>query len=147
LQALWRRYDRVSLERVLSGTGLSNLYWANCCIEWQVEGQERELMAPEVTAGAIAGDLLCQRAVNDFLAILGSVAGDVALMMGATGGVYISGGIVPRLLGLLRQDEFRQRFEDKGRYSEICSRIPLAIALAEHVGLRGCVVALRQGLS
>ena len=67
-------------------------------------------------------------------------------MMGATDGVYISGGILPRLLDMLDAALIRQRFDDKGRFSEICSKIPLAIVLAEHPGLRGCVEALRKGL-
>lgn len=143
LQAqLRQRYERVSVERVLSGMGLANLYWANS----RLDGYDRELSAPEVTAGALAGDTYCRRAVDDFCAILGSVAGDVALMMGATDGVYISGGILPRLLDMLDQKAFRSRFDDKGRFSEICSKTPLAIVLAEHPGLRGCVEALRREL-
>ena len=137
---LRQRYERVSVERVLSGMGLANLYWAN----GRLDGYDRELLAPEVTAGALAGDVYCQRAVEDFFAILGSVAGDVALMMGASDGVYLSGGIVPRLLDLLDQELFRRRFNNKGRFTEICSEIPLAIVLAEHPGLRGCVQALRK---
>ena len=142
LKELWQRYDRVSVERVLSGMGLANLYWANT----RIDGYERELTAPGITAGAEAGDGYCQRAVSDFCAILGSVAGDVALMMGATDGVYISGGIVPKLLGLLDEGMLRQRFDNKGRFSEICAKIPLAIVLAEHPGLRGCVQALRKDI-
>ena len=137
---LRRRYERVSVERILSGMGLANLYWANC----RLDGHERELPAAEVTAGALAGDQYCLRAVADFCAILASVSGDVALMMGANDGVYLSGGILPRLLTLLDENIFRQRFDDKGRFSEICSQIPLAIVLAEHPGLRGCVEALRR---
>ncbi len=139
LKELWQRYDRVSVERILSGMGLANLYWANC----RLDGYDRELPAPEVTAGAYAGDVYCLRAVNDFCAILGSVAGDVALMTGAIGGVYLSGGILPRLLSLLDEDVFRQRFDSKGRLMDICSQIPLAVVLAEHPGLQGCVEALR----
>jgi glucokinase len=137
---LRQRYDRVSVERVLSGMGLANLYWANC----RLDGYERELSAPDVTAGAHAGDQYCQRAVADFCNILGSVAGDVALMMGAIDGVFLSGGILPRLLDILDEAAFRQRFDSKGRFSEICSKIPLAIVLAEQPGLQGCVQALRK---
>ena len=138
---LRQRYDRVSVERVLSGMGLANLYWANC----RLDGYERELSAPDVTAGAHAGDIYCQRAVRDFCAILGSVAGDVALMIGAHDGVYLSGGILPRLLDILDVDAFRERFNSKGRFTQLCSEIPLAIVLAEHPGLRGCGQALRRG--
>jgi glucokinase len=139
---LRQRYERVSVERVLSGMGLANLYWANS----RLDGYDRELPAPEVTAGALAGDLYCQRAVEDFCAILGSVSGDVALMMGAVDGVYISGGILPRLLDIMDKKLFRERFDDKGRFRDICSEIPLAIVLAEQPGLRGCVEALKKGL-
>ena len=139
---LRQRYERVSVERVLSGMGLANLYWANS----RLDGYDRELPAPEVTAGALAGDLYCQRAVEDFCAILGSVAGDVALMMGAVDGVYISGGILPRLLDIMDKKLFRERFDDKGRFRDICSEIPLAIVLADQPGLRGCVEALKKGL-
>ncbi len=142
LQALWTRFNRVSIERVLSGMGLSNLYWANA----RLGDEHRELPAPEVTAGAMAGDVYCVRAVQDFLSILGSVAGDMALNFGANDGVYVSGGIVPRLMDLLDEESFRQRFEAKGRFKEICSEIPLAVVLAEHPGLRGCVQALRKDI-
>jgi glucokinase len=142
LKVLWQRYERVSVERVLSGMGLANLYWANC----RLDGHERELPAPDVSAGAHAREEYCLRAVADFCTILASVAGDVALMMGALDGVYLSGGILPRILDLLDEELFRQRFDNKGRFTEICSEIPLAIVLAEHPGLRGCVEALRKGL-
>ena len=139
LKVLWQRYHRVSVERVLSGTGLANLYWANCLLE----GHERELPAWEVTAGAQAGDRYCLRAVTDFYAILASMAGDVALMMGATDGVYLSGGILPRILDFLDQDSFRQRFQEKGRFREFNTALPLAIVRAEQPGLLGCAQALK----
>ena len=141
LRVLWQRYRRVSVERVLSGMGLANLYWANCLLD----GHERELPAPEVTAGAQAGDQYCLRAVTDFYAILASMAGDVALMMGAADGVYLSGGILPRILNLLDEELFRQHFQDKGRFMAFNTAVPLAIVRAEHPGLRGCVQALRSG--
>jgi glucokinase len=140
LNVLWERYRRVSIERVLSGSGLACLYWANC----RLGGQCRELPAPEITAGAHAGDPHCLQAVRDFCAILASMAGDVALMMGATDGVYLSGGILPRLLDFLDETQFRELFEDKGRFREINSATPLAIVLTEHPGLRGCVEALAR---
>jgi len=140
LAVLWQRYERVSVERVLSGMGLANLYWANC----RLDGHCRELPAPEVTAGAKAGDPYCLRAVSDFYAILAATAGDVALMMGAADGVYLSGGILPRILDLLDENTFRQRFQDKGRFGNFNSAIPLAIIRSEHPGLLGCVQALRN---
>jgi glucokinase len=140
LKELQGRYSRVSVERVLSGGGLSNLYWANS----RLQGSERELPAAEVSAGARARDPLSIQALNDFCAILGSVAGDVALMMGATGGVYLSGGILPKITDLVDTALIRERFDYKGRLSGICANIPLAIVLAEYPGLVGCVEALRR---
>jgi glucokinase len=140
LGVLWERYRRVSIERVLSGSGLANLYWANC----RLDELCRELPAPEVSAGAEAGDVYCLKAVEDFIAILASMAGDVALMMGATDGVYLSGGILPRLLDFLDESQFREIFQDKGRFREFNSRVPLAVILTEHPGLRGCVEALMR---
>jgi glucokinase len=137
---LRQRYGRVSIEHVLSGMGLSNLYWANS----KLLGYDRELSPAEITAKAKTGDACSLKTVDDFFAILAAVAGDVALMMGASGGVYISGGIVPRLLEDFDAKDFRHRFNDKARVSGLCASTPLAIVLAQQPGLRGCVVALRR---
>jgi glucokinase len=134
------RYGRVSLEVVMWGRGLSNLYWANS----KLLGCEGELSPEEITAKAQTGDSCCVKTLDDFFAILAAVAGDIALMMGATGGVYISGGIVPKLFEKLDPTDFRRRFNEKGRASGLCANTPLAIVLAEHPGLRGCVEALRR---
>ncbi len=143
LSVLWQRYPRVSIERVLSGTGLANLYWANA----RLAGQDAQLSAPEVTAGARAGDRHCLQAIADFYAILASAAGDVALMMCATGGVYLSGGILPRILDFLDEAAFLERFRDKGRFTGFNASVPVAIVRAEHPGLLGCVQALRRASS
>lgn len=139
-RVLRERYHRVSAERVLSGPGLANLYWANSVLG----GHERELPAPEITAGAQAGDDYCLNAVNDFYNILATFTGDVALMMGATAGVYLSGGILPRLPEFLDEQRFRQRFEDKGRFASFNAELPLAMIRTEHPGLKGCAQALKR---
>ncbi len=138
LGQLWQRYDRVSVERLLSGMGLSNLYWANA----RLVGQDRELPAEGVTAGARAGDALCLKTIQDFSSILGSVAGDVALVMGAYKGVYLSGGILPKMLDVLDTISLRASFDNKGRFRQLCSEIPVGIVLASYPGLDGCVQAL-----
>ena len=140
LDVLRKRYRRVSAERVLSGQGLANLYWANC----NLQGQCRELPAAEVTAGAQANDPLCRKAVDDFLAILAAFAGDVALMTGAGKGVYLSGGILPRLLEFLDEENFLQHFRAKGRFHDFNATIPLAVVLAAQPGLLGCARALHN---
>ncbi|PIE37766.1 MAG: glucokinase [Gammaproteobacteria bacterium] len=137
LSTLWRRRQRVSVERILSGMGLENLYWANCVLS----GRERELPAAEITAGARAGDANCVAAINDFCQILASFAGDVALMTGALDGVYLSGGILPKIMDLLDTDSFRTRFNDKGRFQAANEATPLAFVLAKNPGLRGAARA------
>jgi glucokinase len=138
LEVLWERFPRVSIERVLSGPGLENLYWANC----RLDDSERELPAREITAGARAGDPLCLRAVNDFYAILGSWAGDIALMTGATDGVYLSGGILPRTADLMNEQLFLKRFGNKGRLSALVAKVPVAVIEADYPGLSGCARAV-----
>ncbi|MDR2212907.1 MAG: glucokinase [Pseudomonadales bacterium] len=139
LQILWRRYERVSVERLCSGPGLSLLYWANSVLE----GREAELPPPAVSAGALAGDALCLRAVNDFIHALGATAGDLALILGAFDGVYLMGDLLPKLAPLFDPAALRARFNAKGRYSELCANIPLVLVNAEHTGLRGCAQVLR----
>lgn len=120
LHLLRARFGHVSAERVLSGPGLSNLAWAAATL--------RGLSAPRfepaaVIDGARAGDPDCQSAVQWFCAFLGSVAGNLALTLGARGGVYIGGGIAPRLMPELRASSFRERFEGKGRLSQYLAPI------------------------
>jgi glucokinase len=141
LQQLWRQYPRVSVERVLSGPGLAALYHANAALA----GQPGSLVAEQVSTGARNGDALCRQSISDFIAILGSVAGEVAIALGARGGVWLAGGILPKLEGLYDKALLRARFNAKGRFTQYCSDIPLALVRAEHTGLRGCVHALRLG--
>lgn len=134
LRLLWQRYDRVSVERLLSGMGLENLYWANSILS----GNEAARTAAEITVGARNGDDLCLRAVADFSAILGSVAGDMALAMGAYKGVYLSGGILPKIADIIDMAAIRACFDNKGRFCERCATIPIAIVKAHNPGLLGC---------
>lgn len=144
LQLLWKDYRRLSVERLLSGPGLSALHRANSLLA----GKAASVLAPEaVSAGARRGDPLCMQAIHDFIAILGSVAGEVAIALGARGGIYLCGGILPRIAGLYDTRLLRERFNDKGRFENYCSNIPLALVQAEHNGLRGCVLALNKELS
>lgn len=138
LKLMWERFDRVSVERFLSGAGLTHLYWSNA----RLQDVREELEPHQVVSGAMAGDPICEKALDDFCNILGSVAGDMALAMGSTGGVYLSGGILPRIKNFFVSSNFRTRFEDKGRFTEFCRGIPVAMVTAEHPGLLGCAAAL-----
>jgi glucokinase len=139
---LWRRYDHASCERVLSGGGLVALYDALA----ELAGRTAEpLTPPDVAARARERSCdLCVEAVTMFCAALGTAAGNLALTLGARGGVYIGGGIAPRLLDQLKQSEFRVRFEAKGRSAEFLRPIPAYVILREHAGLLGAAMALAQ---
>ncbi len=137
LSHLWARYRRVSVERVLSGEGLANLYWANA----KLRGLELELTAPQIAAAAATGDELCLRAIADFFAIVGSVVGDLAILFGANGGIYLTGGMLPKLWNFFDVKQFRERVENKGRFREFCASLPIALVRAEQPGLLGCAVA------
>jgi glucokinase len=114
---LRRQYGHVSAERLLSGSGLEHIY--------RVVSKGATLGAAEITGRALDGSSdECVRTVDCFCAVLGSVAGNVALTLGATGGMFIGGGIVPRLGDFFARSPFRERFEAKGRLSAYVARIP-----------------------
>jgi glucokinase len=79
-----------------------------------------------------------------FCRVLGSVAGNLALTLGARGGVYIAGGIVPRFIDFIEASEFRQRFDSKGRFSNYLRDIPVRVITKEDLGLSGAVKRLKM---
>jgi glucokinase len=135
VRILRKRWTHVSAERVLSGAGLVNLYEALCAID----GIEALMLTPaDVTRHALHGsDKNCIKAFDYFCGFLGSVAGDLALTIGAFGGIYIAGGIVLRFKEAFAASSFRQRFESKGRFSEMLERIPTYLILNESPALTG----------
>jgi glucokinase len=122
LDLMRRRFDHVSAERVISGPGLVNLYNALC----ETEGVPAEsYTAAQISAAGASGrDARCAETVAMFCAMLGTVAGNLALTLGARGGIYISGGIVPKLGTAFAQSAFRARFEAKGRMRAYLAPIP-----------------------
>ncbi len=140
---LRQRFGHASAERALSGPGLENLHEAIAALA----GESTELLAaPEITRRALAGeDARCRQAVDLFFSFLGGAAGNLALTLGARGGVYISGGVTPRLLPLIDASPFRRRFEAKGRFAAYLAPIPTWVIDAEFSpGLIGAAVALDQ---
>jgi glucokinase len=137
LAVLRRRFDHVSAERVVSGQGLVNLYEAVCT----VAGQPAQPLTPEqVAERARAGDGLPGEALGLFFAFLGNVAGNLALTVGAQGGIAIAGGIVPRYIPLLAASKFEQRFLGKGRLRAYLEPIPVYVVthpLPAFIGLAG----------
>jgi glucokinase len=132
---LARRYGRVSIERLLSGSGIVNIYQAQA----QLRNEPASYKSPEEITAAAVNDssALAKRSLSMFCEILGSVAGNLALTFGARGGVYIAGGITPRILGFLENSQFRQRFEAKGRFRSYLENIPVRVVVKQDLGLHG----------
>jgi glucokinase len=118
LDRLRRRFDHVSAERVLSGPGLVNLYAAL----GELAGETSRELSPAGVAES--AEPLAREAVDMFCAMLGTVAGNLALTLGARGGVYIAGGIVPKLGERFARSAFRERFVAKGRFRDYLADIP-----------------------
>ena len=139
------RYGHASAERAISGAGLVALHDAVCALD----GVAAEPSTPaDVSTRALAGT--CARsteAVEHFCALLGSVAGNLALTLGALGGVYIGGGIVPRLGDVFDRSAFRSRFEAKGRFRTYLAQMPVFVIDASvSPALLGVARALDQEL-
>jgi glucokinase len=133
--ALRLRYGHVSVERVLSGSGLSNLYEAIVSLEG---GTPSTRSPAEVTARALDGSSPASRAAIDmFCALLGAVAGDMALTFGARGGVFVGGGVVPRFVEHIARSDFRRQFEAKGRLQPYLAQIPTRVILHPHPAFVG----------
>lgn len=125
LQQLWRSFDHVSAERVLSGMGLVNLYNAICALDGVTA---QAYTAANITERGLKGDdPQCVQVLQMFCGLLGSVAGDLVLTLGATQAVYIGGGIVPRFGEYFARSAFRERFEGKGRYVDYLKPVPVYV--------------------
>jgi glucokinase len=141
---LRKRFGHVSTERVISGSGLENIYQAIAALEG-LECPTRN--AAEITKNALSGECqLARRSLQAFCAFLGSFAGNVALTFGARGGVYIAGGIAPRILNFLVQSEFRKRFEAKGRFQSYLKAIPTYVITHQAAALIGLKSLVEAGL-
>lgn len=141
LDVFLQRHKRVSVERILCGQGLLELYQAYCTLE----GMAPRFTSPaEVTTAAHEGDSLATTALLRFLKILGDVCGDATLTMGARGGVYLCGGILPRLLEWLPKSELRSAFVNKGRMGAYNADIPVWVVTAPWTGLLGAAEALHN---
>lgn len=129
---------RISRERLLSGPGLVNIYEALGSIYGQATPP---LKAADIaTAGANDTDSLCQESLALFFEILGQVAGDTALTLGAYQGIFIGGGICQRYPNQLAESRFRKGFENKGRHSHLMTELPTWLITHENPGLLGASV-------
>jgi len=155
--ALWRdlrnRFGHVSVERLVSGPGLVNIYqWLIHSgryrePRWLQSALRRDDPAKVITDTALTRNQpLCLAALDLFVAILGAVAGNTALTTMATGGVYLGGGIPPKILTRLRAGNFMDAFAGKGRFRQFLERIPVRVILNDRAALLGagqCALGIR----
>lgn len=151
LRYLRAKYGRASNERVLSGRGLGDLYayLRDAQAAAPQPAVEREMTARDpaavVTAHALAGDdALCAQALDLFIAVLGGVTGNLALIAVATGGVYIAGGIAPRIVDRLRGPTFLDALHDQGRLSTLVAKAPVHVVTNTKVGLLGAAACAQR---
>ncbi|HZD54608.1 MAG TPA: glucokinase, partial [Woeseiaceae bacterium] len=130
---LRERYGHCSAERVLSGPGIVALHSA-------IHGDEMKT-SREISSGTV--DPKCRATMEQFFRFLASVAADLALTTGASGGVYIAGGIVPDHIEQIRASTFRERFEDKNRYRAYMQAIPTYVITDPTPGLTGLAAYIR----
>lgn len=140
-----RKFPHVSFERVCAGQGLELIYRA--LAERDKVTVADDFNAADVTNRALQGEALALEVVNCFCAILGTFAGNIAVTLGALGGIYIGGGIVLKLGELFHKSPFRERFEAKGRFQQYLSGIPTYIITAEYPAFLGVSAILSEQLS
>lgn len=140
LDRMRRHFDHVSAERVLSGPGLVNLYNTLAALDGV---PSRGYTAAQITDPETgADDPLCAEATALFCAMLGTIAGNLALTLGARGGMYIGGGIVPRLGQRFAESPFRVRFEAMGRFGQYLAAIPTYVVTHPLPAFLGCAAVL-----
>jgi glucokinase len=128
------RHGHVSVERMLSGSGIEAIYTAL--------GGPGAPDVSEIVDRGLSGDAAARAALDMFVRVLARIAGDMALVLGARGGVYIAGGIAPRILPALDSDTFREAFRAKGRMSTYLDGVPVRVITAQDAGLRGAAATL-----
>jgi glucokinase len=144
LQYAWREFEHVSSERLLSGAGVELIYRALS----ERAGRPGSLAAPEISRRALSGECaLCDEVLEAFCGMLGTAAGNLAITLGAQGGVYIGGGIVPRLGERFDRSSFRRRFEQKGRFSDYLAQVPTYVITADYPAFLGVSAILSEKLS
>lgn len=145
IQYARKKWPHVSFERVAAGPGIELVYRA-------LAARDKKRVAPtidpaHVVERAHAGDALALEAVDCFCGILGTFAGNLAMTLGALGGIYIGGGVVLKLGDLFMRSSFRQRFEAKGRFASYLASVPTYIITAEYPAFLGVSAILAEQLS
>ncbi|MCP3723727.1 bifunctional transcriptional regulator/glucokinase [Paraburkholderia sp. CNPSo 3272] len=145
LQFARKKWPHVSFERVCAGPGLELIYRALATRD--KKKLPADLGTAEVVQRAHDGEALALETVECFCGILGSFAGNIAMTLGSLGGIYIGGGVVPRLGDLFTRSSFRQRFEAKGRFDTYLSNVPTYVITAEYPAFLGVSAILAEQLS
>ena len=142
LSRLRAQFGRVSIERLLCGAGIMNIYRALA----DIRGVPSEHLTPEAVGSAAqqGDDPLSVETMNTFFSVLGSAAGNLALTLGARGGVYLAGGIAPRYIDLLRKSDFRARFLAKGRFADFNGEIATMVVTHPDPGLLGAALVCAE---
>lgn len=142
VRILHQEFPRVSAERILTGAGIQRLYRAMCI----VNDKPAENLEPNQIAELAINHKndACVSALDIFASALGDVAGDLGLVLGAFGGVYLGGGIVSKHYKYFIKSSLRRRFENKGRFDSYMRDIPTFIIQSELSALRGCAVAINN---
>ena len=142
LSRLRAQYGRVSIERLLCGAGIMNIYRALA----DIRGAPSSHLTPEAVGSAAqqGEDALSVETMNTFFSVLGSAAGNLALTLGARGGVYLAGGIAPRYIDLLRKSDFRARFLAKGRFADFNGEIATMVVTHPDPGLLGAALVCAE---
>ncbi len=144
LKHLRVKFQHVSYERILSGPGLCNIY--QFLIETKREREKADIFEKihRGNSASLISEMgvdktspACMRALELFVSIYGSEAGNLALKMLALGGVFIGGGIAPKILQVIKQGSFMERFKKKGRFCELLSQIPVKVSLNDQTALLG----------
>ena len=142
LNVLRDKFERVCVERLVSGSGIENIYWALHTLQGD---QRQQMSAADIfQAASDRSDAIAADTIQLFYEILGQVAGDIALVMGAHDGVYLAGGIVKRYPELLHISGFRNAFENKGHHRQMMERIPTRLITYGEPGLLGAAHCARE---
>lgn len=142
LRWLRRQWERVSVERVVSGSGLELIYGFFSGVEHP--GKAGSITAARVVERAEAGEPVACRSLTTFVEIYGSCLGDMALLWPAQGGIYIAGGIAAKITRWMQQPGFLQAMQAKGRMTELVSGMPVYLVMEPGLGLRGAACRARE---
>ncbi|MES2017131.1 MAG: glucokinase [Pseudomonadota bacterium] len=144
LQFAWKEWSHVSNERLISGPGMEIIYRALAARNGMKVGART---SPDIITGALdENDPLCLEVLDCFCGMLGGAAANLAVTLGAFGGVFIGGGIVPRMAELFAKSSFRARFEAKGRFSSYLSEIPTYLIMTPNPAFYGVATILSEHL-